>query len=197
MQKKDNATWLFEKPSRDFHSAEAWWTSFFTVFAFYMARSGNGLSLPIYRLNDSNELVPESTLNLHGVSYQNTVVDARLKKEVFNLPNWPNRFLDIKPDVTILNAHAEKTVLFIEVKTIGTSVKRNAFLYPALRDHMRSLGWQADLYYLMSDGHEEGSDWSVLRKTDSRVLLWEDVFKRSSGTPFETLLGEGLPSYTR
>lgn len=197
MEEKDNATWLFEKPTREFHSAEAWWTSFFTIFAFYMQKSGKPLSLQVYRIGAMNDLEPESFLDLGSMSYQNTVVDARLKKEVFGIKEWPNQFLDIKPDITLLNATAKKSVVFIEVKTIGTSVKRNVLLYPDLRDHMRKLGWQSDLFYLMSDGHEETSDWSVLRKTDSRILLWEDVFKLSISTPFETLLGEGLLSYTR
>ncbi|MBK7002427.1 MAG: hypothetical protein IPH35_21490 [Rhodoferax sp.] len=197
MQKHDNATWFFEKPSRGFHNAEAWWTSFFTIFAFYMARSGKGILLPVFKVNESNDLVPESSIDLSGMTYENTVVDARLRKEVFGLPDWPNQFNDIKPDITVLRSGASASVIFIEVKTIGTSVKRNALLYPALREHMRSLGWESELYYLMSKGHEEITDWPVLRDTDSKILRWEDIFAKTAGTPFENMLGESLPTYTK
>jgi hypothetical protein len=144
-----------------------------------------------------NKLIPESLLNLGDMSYQNTVVDARLNKEVFGISEWPNQFSDIKPDITLLNLSAAKSAVFIEVKTIGTTVKRNARLYLELRDHMRKIGWQSDLFYLMSEGHEEESDWPELQEIDSRILLWEDVFKQSAGTPFEPLFGEDLLGYTR
>lgn len=196
MQKHDNATWFFEKPSRNFHNAEVWWTSFFTIFAFYMARSGKGITLPVFKVNKSTDLVPDSRIDLGGLTYENTVVDARLRKEVFGLPDWPNQFNDIKPDITVVSK-SSTSVILIEVKTIGTSVKRNALFYPALRDHMRSLGWKSELYYLMSEGHEETSDWPILQKTASNVLRWEDIFELSVGTPFENMLGESLPTYTR
>ncbi len=197
MENHDNATWLFIRPSVDFHNAELWWTSLFTIFAFSEVQSKGKFSLPAHAVNEAGELSRAKVIDMSMMTYQNTVVDGRLRKDVFGLSEWPNQFLDLKPDITIIPSKNERTVLFIEVKTVGTSVKRNALLYQALRDYMRGLGWSAELIYLMSKGHEEPSDWAVLRNTDALVFTWEDVFLQAQGTTFENLLGEPLHSYVR
>jgi hypothetical protein len=197
VQEEDNATWLFIKPSRHFHSAEAWWTSLFTIFSFYMSREGKNLSMSTYRVSESNQLVSDSKIDLCSMQYENTVVDAVLRKETFGLTEWPNEFGQISPDITIVGLGDQKSVVFIEVKTVGESVKRNLKLYHELRDYLRSIGWKSDLYYLMSEGHEIPSDWQKLRDADARILKWEDMFRLAAGTPFDGLLGRSLQQYVR
>ena len=80
-----NATYLFEKPRREFHNAELWWTSFFTLFSFWASSSGYPLVLPTYRYSDGDCLEENGKLSLEKCNYQSTVVDGRLRDDAFGM----------------------------------------------------------------------------------------------------------------
>jgi hypothetical protein len=190
-----NATYLFEKPFRTFHNCEVWWTSFFTLFALWCSTNQRSFSLPTYQCTEDDSLHPVGIISFQDLSYGNVIVDGRLRGDVLGIADWPNRFADIKPDVTILHSLTDRQITFVEVKTIGASVKSNAPLYSELTDFMRTKNWNVKFLYLMSDGHEASSDWGVLRKYAQEIILWEDVLRATVKTPFEALFGEPIAKY--
>lgn len=192
-----NATYLFEKPRREFHNAELWWTSYFTLFSFWASSSGYLLVLPTYCYSAGDRLEENGKLSLEKCNYQSTVVDGKLRGDVFGMKDWPNRFRDLKPDVTIIHSRESREVSLIEVKTIGASVKGNALLYADLRDRLLECQWRVGLYYLLSRGHEENGDWPVLRNIRASIILWEDVLQKAIDTPFENVFGEPLQKYAK
>ena len=73
--------------------------------------------------------------------------------------------------------------MFVEVKTIGASIARNQARYLKIRDHLRQAGWSAELYYVLSRGHECVGDWSLIENDGVHVLLWEDILREALATP--------------
>jgi hypothetical protein len=102
--------------------------------------------------------------------------------------------LGLKPDVWILRRE-DRQVVFVETKTIGASIARNHLLYLRVLSHLRDVGWSAELYYLLSHGHECQADWPLIEQSGLAVILWEDVLRTTLGTPFETLFDEDLSIY--
>ena len=49
----------------------------------------------------------------------------------------------------------------IEIKTIGASIAGNLLLYLAVAEHLRSQVGQAEVYHLISYGHEIRRDWNL------------------------------------
>lgn len=188
-----NATHLFERPTRRYHSSESWWTSFFSLLLLYRSRNDPQWTLPTYTCRSGYpvEPVPFSPGRL---SPENLIVEAPLSKNTFGIASWPVEFLQLKPDVCILHSDCCR-VVFIEVKTIGASIARNHTRYLQTRDHLRHLGWSADVYYLLSHGHECVGDWPLIEHDEVRVMLWEDVFQFAIDTPFGDLFDEPLAHY--
>jgi hypothetical protein len=121
-------------------------------------------------------------------------VEAPLSANPFRLSSWPEEFLLLKPDVCILRRSQRETV-FVEVKTIGASIARNHTRYLRARDHLRRSGWAAELYYLLSHGHECPGDWPLIERDEVRVILWEDVLRAATETPLGELFDESLRAY--
>ncbi len=192
-----NATYLFEKPYRKFHNAESWWTAYFTMLVLWRSSSNNPLELPWYLSDKNGNLNLKGSVSFDAASYRNMVADARLYGEPFGLSEWPNGFLNLRPDVTFLKSSDRREVVFVETKTIGAKAQGNVALYARLRDFLRSKGWSAELYYLLSEGHEELSDWPILEAAAASIILWEDVFKATAGSPFGELFAEPLSNFVK
>lgn len=192
-----NATYLFEKPFRRFHSAEPWWTAYFTMLVLWGEAKSRPIVLTSYRADERGDLSKYGTVSFSGATYGNVVADARLYGEPFGLDEWPNEYLHLRPDVTYIKSHEQRRVIFVETKTIGASVQGNVELYGKLVEFLRQAGWSVELYYLLSVGHEETKDWFSLAEASANIITWEDVFVSAVGSPFEELFGEPLSKYVR
>ena len=155
------------------------------------------IQLKSYCTDKSGNLSEVGIVPFAGATYSNLIADARLNGEPFGLSEWPNEYLNLRPDVTSLRSLESRQVAFIETKTIGASVRGNVTLYARLVDFLRSEGWTVELYYLLSVGHEEPRDWPMLAASSAAILLWEGVFEAASGSPFGELFEEPLANYVR
>lgn len=191
-----NSTYLFERPRRDFRNAESWWTAYFSMLVLWEVSQGREIELPWYRSDPTGNLSISGSVKFEGASFSNVVVDGKLKGAAFSITPWPDQFLDLRPDVTILDPSRGKAVTFVEVKTIGASVARNIYPYDDLVKFLRDNGWVSDVYYLLSEGHEAESDWKKLCECESRILKWEDVLRKAVGTPFGELFDLNFEDYT-
>ena len=192
-----NATWLFARPAPNFHNAEPWWTAWFSMLLLWGAVQGRPQMFPWCTTDAEGNLIPAGTVSFAGARYDTLVADARLRGEPFGIAEWPNDFLDLRPDLTFIRPGAARQVVFVETKTIGASVKGNVGRYAELVAWLEGQGWTAELYYLMSAGHEALNDWKLLAEAGARILRWEDVFEAAAETPFGALFGEPLANYLR
>jgi hypothetical protein len=200
MHKDKNATYLFQKSDeerqRKFYSSESWWTAFFTILALWKEKQNDSLELPWYGSNKAVEGgVGVGIVSFKGITYQNMAADARLNGQLFNVSDWPNDFLHLRPDVTFIKSESEREVIFIETKTIGATAQKNIRLYESLLNYLRSKDWKAEMYYLISKGHEDEADWMKLEKASACIIIWEDVFKVASSSCFEDIFPESLLHY--
>lgn len=189
-----NATYLFQEPQRDFRNSESRWTTIAQISLFYISRHLTGHAIPVYNADNSGHLAKNGPFEISGFGYSNTVCEAGLKGEVFDIPGYDNRFHALRPDITHFDKSIKRTV-FIEVKTLKESVRRNIDLYDDLKEYFTQCGWDCRLLYLMSHGHEIKQDWPALCRTQSSVILWEDLFAIMSETPLSFLIGESLERY--
>lgn len=157
---------------------------------------GYQIKLPWYTSDHAGNLSKSGTISFDGVKFANVVVDGKLKGAAFKMAAWPSQFFDLRPDVTIFDCDGDKSVTFIEVKTIGASAARNISLYEDLVKFLRHNGWASGIYYLLSEGHEKRSDWRMLCENKSRILKWEDVIRRTINTPFAKIFDLDLSEYT-
>ncbi len=190
---RKNATYLFQLPGRCYHSSESWWTAFFSMLLLYCTRKDSQWTLPTYTYSGGYPV--ESAPFAPGrLSLADLIVEAPLSENPFRLASWPLEFLQLKPDVCILRADVCQAT-FIEVKTIGASIAKNHGQYLKARDHLRSLGWSADFYYLLSHGHERQGDWPLIEQHEVRIMHWEDVLRAATGTPFGELFDHPITEY--
>lgn len=159
----------------------------------YRTRKDPQWTLPTYTYSGGYS-VDSAPFQPGRLSLADLIVEARLSKIPFRLEGWPDRFLNLKPDVCILKADVCQAT-FIEVKTIGASIAKNHCLYLEARDHLRTLGWSADFYYLLSHGHEHHRDWPLIENGEVRVMHWEDVLRAATDTPFGELFDHPLTEY--
>jgi hypothetical protein len=192
-QPMKNATYLFELPARRYHSSESWWTAFFSMLILYRSRQEPQWSLPAY-VSRAGCPLEKGTFAPGRLGLANLIVEAPLSENPFSLTSWPNEFLQLKPDVCILRRE-ERHVVFVEVKTIGASVARNHSRYLKICEHLRQSGWSAELYYLLSHGHECVGDWPLIENDGVRVILWEDVLRAAIGTPLGEIFDQSLSEY--
>ena len=188
-----NATYLFEQQGRRHHSSESWWTSFFSMLVLYCSRQDMRWSLPTYVCRGGKP-IESDTFSPGRLGFANLVVEAPLSENPFLLESWPNEFLQLKPDVCIIRPE-ERHAVFVEVKTLGASVARNHSRYLNIREHLRRSGWSAELYYLLSHGHECVGDWPLIEHDQVRVILWEDVLRAAAGTPSAEIFDQSLSAY--
>ena len=180
----------------DRRNAESWWTSLFSMLLLWEVSQGRAVELPWYSSDPDGNLSKCGAVAFDGATFSNVVVDGKLKGAAFKLSLWPNQFFDLRPDVAIFDPNGNKAVTFIEVKTIGASAARNIYPYDDLVRFLRDNGWVANVYYLLSEGHEATSDWRRLCDSKSRIIKWEDVIKGAINTPFGDLFNLDLSEYT-
>jgi hypothetical protein len=171
------------------------WAAYFAMFLLWESQSPEPRKVPVYSCDPRGHLaaMPDA-LPICGLTFADVIVDGRLSGEPFGLKEWPNVLRDLQVDVVLLKRD-RKTAEFIEVKTIGESVKRNLERYPKVCETLQKSGWNAKLYYLLSHGHEKMEDFKLL-VGKSRIILWEDVFRFVAGTPLgKMLVGVPLSSY--
>jgi hypothetical protein len=189
-----NATHLFEQPARHHHNSESWWSAFFSLLLLYKAKTDPSFSLPIYTYTTAAGYRRVGDLVAKPVSFSTISVEAPLSAKAFGLAAWPVEFLGLKPDVSVLEPE-RRHVLFIETKTIGTSVAGNLALYDQVCAHLRQIGWSVDLCYLLSHGHEAQRDWPLIEQHALRILMWEDVLKAVINTPLARVFDVDLAGY--
>jgi len=200
----DNATYLFAGRHRDFRNAEQWWSALFSMLILMNGRQG--VKLPM-RSHTSSGHSPAVDVTISAEHYNDVIADGALSKsvatDVFGLSkNLPEDFKRLRPDVTVFaEGSGGKNVVFFETKTIGTLVNddiKQIARYKRLRDFLCYEGWKADVYYLLSHGHEEGAIWDSLQEADIQYILWEDVLKLIADSPLNQVfanLGRGIAEY--
>jgi hypothetical protein len=190
-----DATYLFEKPNCNFHNSESWWSGFFSTLLLYLACNRSATTIIPTKTLRKGSFHEAPGLNIRNLRFQNVVVEGRLSKHSFGLPDWPDDFADLKPDVTIVYRDIHRAVL-IENKTIGASIAPNVDKYLQLRDYLRrDCQWEAELYYLISCGHETHRDWELIADYSLALILWEDVLRIAADTPFGEIFGLDLREY--
>ncbi len=189
-----NATHLFEQPARYRHNSESWWSAFFSMLLLYRTKTEPSFSLSIYTYTTAvgyrrvGQLVPRT------FSFATMSVEAPLSAMAFGLATWPVEFLGLKPDLSVVEPE-RRHALFIETKTIGSSVAQNVALYDQVCAHLRQSGWDVDLCYLLSHGHEARRDWPLIEQHALRIVLWEDVLRAVINTPLARVFDVDLAAY--
>ena len=190
-----NATYLFEQPERYLKNSESRWTAIAQIALMYLSSNEPKKELTVYKSDEKGNLTKEKNpFPISGFTFLNTVCECGLRKEIFGMENFDNRFLQVKPDILYRDKDDKKVVL-IEVKTLSESVERNLTLYHDLRDYLVKCGWKCELYYLLSHGHEKKQDWRLLATKESNIILWEDLFEMVAGSPIANLVGPSLSNY--
>ena len=187
-----NATYLFQKPFCEFHSSESYWSAFFALFLLNETRAPVPRRLPIWRYTEPDKYRLSDELDLRDITLDGLVVEGSLCGRPFNLPSWPMEYNSLKVDVVLIRG---RRLTLIETKTIGASIARNLLLYLAVAEHLRTQGWQAEVYHLISYGHETENDWKLISQHQLQLLFWEDVFRLASSTPLGHMLGVDLNEY--
>lgn len=190
----DNATYLFQKPSRLMKNSESRWTAVAQMSLIYISLNMSGYRIPVYKSDDEGYLTAEGGFVVSGFDCNNTVCENGLSGDIFGINPFDNRFNGIKPDILHVGSQNKKVIL-IEVKTLSESVVRNISLYSDLNGFLNSNSWSCELYYLLSHGHETPKDWPALSEHGSNILIWEDLFSVMSKSPISDLIGESLGEY--
>ena len=189
-----NATYLFEKPTRFMKNSESRWTAVAQMSLIYISANQPPTKLPVYNSDKQGVLTKSGCFPILGFTSSNTVCECGLRREVFKMDDFEDRFFSIKPDIFFLDL-ANRRVVLIEVKTLGESVARNIDLYSELQEYLIGRGWNCNLYYLLSHGHEKPQDWRRLAEKKSEIIFWEDLFEIMSKSPIAGLIGEDLSNY--
>jgi hypothetical protein len=183
-----NATYLFEKPEREFHHSEPFWSAYFALLSMYLAKANPTAGFPLWRPDEQDRFHACGILSVRNWSLTNLVVEGQLNEVPFQQGSWPNEFGRLRPDITYWDAK-KRVVTFIETKTIGTNLRDKIDLYRSVRDYMREQKWTSNFYYLLSHGHEEVRDWPFIVKHQIPCILWEDVLQVARTTPLGSILG--------
>jgi hypothetical protein len=197
--KLQNATYLFRNNDIFSHS-ESRWNGIMQLASIWMGKHHRKLNTYKSTYESKNNpkewLHKDGVLSFDGWNAHNTVVEGRLNNSFFGIDNWSVDFDNLSPDITHINNDTKK-IVFIEIKTIGSSVKQNIKLYRRMVDALNNSDkWQCELYYLLSYGHEEISDWKILNHNKESVLLWEELFSSILESDLKQYLDENLSQYT-
>jgi len=176
----DNASWLFERPSKAFHNSEKWWSSLFSFLLLHLAQSGLDVIIPIYRYDQDERTwrfskIQNAKLDYRNLTFLNIVIDGKLTETPFGLDQWPVVFLDIRPDIMLI-CRDEKRFVFIEVKTTEQLKIGQIERYGEAVKHLEAQGWRGDSLYLVSGGNVD-SQATYIAKHNVRLILWEDVIR--------------------
>ena len=101
-----NATHLFEKPYREFHSSESFWSAFFAMFLLGETRASAPRPLPIWRYAGPDKYWVSDKLDLRDITPNGLVVEGSLfGGRPFNLASWPMEYNSLKIDVILIRGH--------------------------------------------------------------------------------------------
>jgi len=189
-----NLTYKFIEPLREYHSSESRWSTILQIALIWLSEFKNEPHVKIYNSINGELIDTKNIFEIYRWTNENSVVEGKLNGYLFNNNKWANAFLNLSPDVVRFDPKL-KEVIFIEVKTVGASVKKNIELYKELNNYMISCGWRSRLFYLMSHGHEIHSDWQLLQKVNASILIWEELLSLLLNSPIEKLIGSDLASY--
>jgi len=198
-RKLENATFLFEGKD-DFRHSESRWSTIAQIAFIWMGEQNKALNVykSTYETGVSEEkwLIEENTLKFEKSNGNNIIIEGRLKPSVFGIDKgqWEKKFSRKSPDIVWFDNNSIK---IIEVKTTGRyrDVKENIFAYRDFVDFLQKNGKKCELYYLLSYGHEEHSDWDELRKDNANILLWEELFLNISESEISRFVGNNLQDY--
>lgn len=179
---KSNMTYLFEQPRSKHHNSESFWTSLFALHILSLSQSQQDKYIPTYRFqvegkewkftqHETSFCVPPSLL------FTDVVVEGGINETTFKGVSIDNELYAIKPDIIV---QKDKKISIIEVKTTGRHCigAHQKSLYDKLIVLLGKNGYKADLFFLMSVGHEKNSDWELLQKNPAaKILLWEKVLE--------------------
>ncbi len=190
-----NATYLFEKPLRKFHHSESWWTAWFAMLLIWGNKNNRPVTLPAYCIKDGLPVEHRKNACFAGATYGTLVAEAPISGEIFSIDAFPDEYFNLRPDLTFIKRGGERFVAFVEVKTIGSGIRRNIALYDGLGNYLNGAGWAVDFYYLLSRGHEQPAELKLLEDTSARIIFWEDVFAYAENTPYGDLFEDSLAQY--
>lgn len=190
----NNATYLFEGQARHTRNSESWWSAFFSQYLIYRARAGECCDLPVYTYSVSGGYRTVSRFPFDGISYNTLFVEPHLTRFTFGLPAWPKGFVRLRPDILVLRP-TPRAATFVELKTIGASIKKSISLYSEICKHLADNSWSVDLLHLLSHGHETASDRVLIAQMGLRIMLWEDVLRDVHKTPLAQLFDFDLSPY--
>jgi hypothetical protein len=192
----DNATWLFIKPSPYFHNSEPWWSALFSILVLHLARGKDNFKIPLKKCVGS----PKESFNSLGeyldcsdVKFEEVLVDAKLNQRLF--PDLPNEFRDIRPDIMIHRPKLKRIAL-IENKTVGADLGEQLDRYHEVKAHLSKEGWSVEFFLLISSGYEIRREWGAIEKTETKLILWEDVLRIMDSIEFfRSTIGVSLKPY--
>lgn len=193
----DNATWLFIRPSPYFHNSESWWSALFSILVLHLARADNP-KIPLRKCVGS----PKESFNFLGeyldcsdVKFDEVLVDAKLTQRLFPGIAWPNEFRDTRPDIMIHRPKLKRITL-IENKTVGANLGEQLDRYYEVKEHLSKEGWSVEFFLLISSGYENRREWRAVEKTETKLILWEDVLRIMDSTDFfRPIIGASLEPY--
>jgi hypothetical protein len=207
MEKSMNATDLFRMPINNFHNSESAWSSLFAYQLIDASSKDVELSIPVYVYMESQggwsfEEQEREPLKLpHRLNFSSVLVEGILSTEsikalVKGLANpLPIEFSGLRPDITL--RMGDKSLVFIETKTVGAAISQKEQLYFKLAEWLIGQGINAKTYILLSAGHESNSQVTWLASTEWKtptLILWEQFFKAIEQQVNEPLISRIIPN---
>lgn len=192
MDNKDNATWLFIEPAQHYHHSESFWSSLFALHVLMASRSNRSLAIPAYQYREDRgswKFEPDGFFHVpNGLDFREIVVEGKIRPGFLSRvqSDLPPDLLDLRPDILL---HHSDRVAIVEVKTVGHELGHyQKQCYDKLAKYIQDRGYQAELYFLISAGHEVARNFKLLR-TESlntpsfKLLLWEAVLQQMCEEP--------------
>jgi hypothetical protein len=195
---KQNATYLF-RAKNGFSHSESRWNAIMQLSIIWMGKNNKRLDAyySSYESKKSDRWLSKvERLSFKGWNSHNTIVEGKLNNRLFHIDKWHKDFDNLSPDIVHIDQENKKVVI-IEIKALSSSVKQNMTLYKRLQKSLGDSGkWECELYYLLSYGHETISDWSVLKESRVKILLWEELFSKMKDSDIAPYIDEHLEHYT-
>lgn len=197
-----NATDLFIKPSREYHSSESSWSSLFAYQIIDACHRGVRLGIPTFVYREDEDLwyfeqQNEPLLLPPQLDFTSIIIEGKLCTGcVQGIPDpLPMEFNDLRPDITLL---WDGCLTVIETKTVGARITQKDQLYFDLCSWFAKRGINAKAYLLLSAGHEPDSDVRSLAGAQWRqapkLILWEQFFKAVEKQVRDSLLSRLVPN---
>jgi hypothetical protein len=95
-----NATYLFEKPSRDLKNSESRWTAIAQISLIYMPKHIVDPKLPVYVSDEDGYLDQIDLLDVTGFNCDNTICEQGLTGPMFGIDDFDIKYHRIDPDIS-------------------------------------------------------------------------------------------------